>query len=232
MIKVILWDIDGTLLDFKSSESYAIKACFKRLRICENTTDEMVARYSAINHRMWNELAEGGLTKKEVLNGRFEEFFRLEGIDYTDYERLNGEYQIALGEAFFFHDGGLEAVTALKGRYRQYAVTNGTATAQHKKLALSGLKELFDGVFISDEVGFDKPAPEFFDRVFSAIGNPPREQAVIIGDSLSSDMLGGNNAGIHTVLFDPTKTARIPDGLRIDATIASLCEVENTLERL
>lgn len=232
MIKVILWDIDGTLLDFKKSESFAIKKCFKELGICEDTTDEMVARYSAINHRMWNELAEGKRTKREVLNGRFEEYFKTEGIDYTDYEKLNSLYQVYLGEYFFFFDDGKETLLKLKENYKQYAVTNGTAVAQHKKLALSGLDKIFDGVFISDEVGVDKPHKEFFDKVFETIGDYKKDEIVIIGDSVLNDMQGGTNAGIHTILFDPNKNAIIPKTIRADRIISKLSEVEKTVDNL
>lgn len=232
MIKVILWDIDGTLLDFKKSESYAIKKCFKELSICENTTDEMVARYSAINHRMWNELAEGKWTKPQVLNGRFEEFFKTEGIAYTDYEKLNSLYQVYLGEYFFFFEDGKETLLKLGQSYKQYAVTNGTAVAQHKKLALSGLDKIFDGVFISDEVGVDKPHKEFFDKVFETIGDYKKDEVVIIGDSVPNDMRGGNNAGIYTILFDPNKNAIIPKTVMVDKIINRLADVEKTVEEL
>ena len=231
MIKVILWDIDGTLLDFKKSESFAIKRCFEELEIGE-CTDEMIARYSAINHRLWNELAEGKHTKKEVLNLRFEEFFKSEGIGYTDYEKLNGLYQVYLGEYFFFFEDGKETLLKLKERYKQYAVTNGTAIAQHKKLSLSGMNEIFDGVFISDEVGADKPHKEFFDKVFETIGDYKKDEVVIIGDSVPNDMQGGTNAGIHTILFDPNENAIIPKTVRVDRIISKLSEVEKTVDNL
>ena len=232
MIKVILWDIDGTLLDFKKSESFAIKKCFKELGICENTTDDMVARYSVINHRMWNELAEGKLTKPQVLNGRFEEFFKTEGIDYTDYEKINSLYQVYLGEYFFFFEDGKETLLKLKENYKQYAVTNGTAIAQHKKLANSGLKEIFDDVFISDELGIDKPHKEFFDKVFEKIGNYKKDEAVIIGDSVLNDMQGGNNAGIYTILFDPNGNAIVPKTIMVDKIVNRLRDVEKAVEEL
>ncbi len=232
MIKVILWDIDGTLLDFKKSESFAIKKCFKELGICSDTTDEMVARYSVINHRLWNELAEGKHTKKEVLNLRFEEFFKSEGIDYTDCEKLNSLYQVYLGEYFFFFEDGKETLLKLKENYKQYAVTNGTAIAQHKKLALSGLDKIFDGVFISDEIGIDKPHKEFFDKVFEKIGDYKNDEVVIIGDSVLNDMQGGTNAGIHTILFDPNKNAIIPKTIRVDKMVSRLCDVEKTINEL
>ena len=120
----------------------------------------------------------------------------------------------------------------LKKKYKQYAVTNGTAIAQHKKLALSGLDKIFDGVFISDEVGVDKPHKEFFDKVFETIGDYKKDEVVIIGDSVPNDMQGGTNAGIHTILFDPNENAIIPKTVRVDRIISKLSDVEKTVDIL
>lgn len=132
----------------------------------------------------------------------------------------------------FFTDNGRETVEKLRGRYKQYAVTNGTAVAQNRKLAVSGLKELLDGVFISDEVGANKPDKEFFDRVFEKIGDYKKEEIVIIGDSLYSDIQGGNNAGIYSVLFDPGKNAVIPRIFMVDKFIFNLSETEKVIDEL
>ena len=104
--------------------------------------------------------------------------------------------------------------------------------AQHKKLALSGLDKIFDGVFISDEVGVDKPHKEFFDKVFEAIGDYKLDEMVIIGDSVPNDMQGGTNAGIHTILFDPNKNAIVPKTVRVDKFVSKLSEVEKTVDNL
>jgi YjjG family noncanonical pyrimidine nucleotidase len=225
MIKAILWDIDGTLLDFLKSEEYGIRKCFAQFGLGE-CTNEMLERYSVINRKWWNKLERGECTKPEVLNGRFKDFFATEGIPFDRVEDLNEAYQFYLGDKAFFQAGGKEAVTALKGRYLQYAITNGTALAQERKLQKSELDQLLDGVFISEKVGYEKPDPRFFDAVFAAIPCQ-REECVIIGDSLTSDMQGGINANIPHWWYNPTG---LPADRPVDRTITHLTEVTEWLK--
>lgn len=230
MIKVILWDIDGTLLNFLMAEKYSIRKCFQMFGLGE-CTDEMISRYSAINLGYWKRLERQEVTREQVLNGRFREFFKNEGIDFADVEEFNRQYQFGLGDKVFFNDNGYEQVKKLRGRYRQYVVTNGTFGAQERKLAKSGLGELMEDTFISEKIGADKPSCEFFDAVWAKIGPYEKDEVVIIGDSLSSDMLGGNNAGIKCIWYNP-EGAKNHLGCRIDCEIQNLNQVEDALERL
>ena len=230
MIKVILWDIDATLLNFLLAEKYAIQKCFSMFGLGE-CTDEMLARYSVINAKDWKRLERREITREEVLNGRFREFFQKEGIAFDEVEELNRQYQIGLGEYVFFNDNGYELVEKLSRKYRQYAVTNGTLEAQKRKLEKSGLGALMDGAFISEQVGADKPSLEFFDAVWEKIGHYEKDEVVIIGDSLTSDMLGGNNAGIKCIWYNPEGKENTV-GCRIDYEIQNLSQVEEILERI
>lgn len=223
MIKVILWDIDGTVLNFLKSENYAIKKCFRALDICE-CDDALVERYSKINVKYWQMLERGEITKPQVQRGRFEDLFRLEGIEFDRYDELNAMYQVALGDKIFFVDDSLELLKSLKGRVKQYAVTNGTVTAQENKLKRSGLDKIFDGVFISDKLGYEKPSQQFFDCVFDAIGEYDKDEIIIVGDSLTSDITGGNNAGILCCWYNPNGAVN-DKGLRIDYEIKNLNEI-------
>ena len=222
-IRVILWDIDGTLLDFHKAESAAIRTLFERfqLGVC---TDEMLADYSAINKVYWQRLERGEMTKPEILVSRFREFFGKYGLNVDCAADFNDAYQLALGDTVCFFPGALETVTALKGKVLQCATTNGTAIAQHKKLAASGLDQLLDEIFISDEVGFEKPSTDFFDAVWAKIGKFDPNEVMIVGDSLTSDIRGGNNAGIRTCWFNPAG-APLPQDLRIDYDVRSISEV-------
>ncbi|MCI9076152.1 MAG: noncanonical pyrimidine nucleotidase, YjjG family [Dorea sp.] len=222
-IKVVLWDIDGTLLDFQSAEKYAIQACFSKFQLGE-CTDGMLRDYVEINGGYWRRLERGELTKPQVLVGRFEEFFGKHGIDTAKAPAFNEEYQLRLGDTICFCENALETVKALHGRVWQYAVTNGTRTAQERKLAGSGLDKLLEGVFISEMIGIEKPMKGFFDRVFQEIGAYDRDEMMIVGDSLTSDMQGGNNAGIVTCWYNPDAIER-PEGLRLDYEIKDIKEV-------
>ena len=223
MIRVILWDVDGTLLDFHSAEAAAIRALFEKygFGIC---SDAMLADYSTINAGFWRKLETGELTKPQVLTGRFETFFRKYGLDTSRVADFNADYQLALGDTICFCPNALETLLALKGQILQCAVTNGTAMAQKKKLTLSGLDKIFDHIFISDEIGIDKPNVAFFQAVWQKIGDFDPSEVLIVGDSLTSDIRGGNNTGIKTCWYNP-KGLPCPDDLRIDYDIRNLSDV-------
>ena len=227
MVKVILWDIDGTLLDFIASEKCAIRKCLSIFGIGD-VSDEQLTRYSKINQKYWGFLEKGVLTKPEVLRGRFEEFFALENISFSDIDAFNAEYQVRLGDEVFFNEGAFETVTRLKGRVLQFAVTNGTATAQDMKLKKSGLDKIFDGIFISDKIGAEKPTNAFFEQVWKTVGRFSDREAMIVGDSLTSDIQGGNNAGILCCWYNP-KGKPMPSDLRVDYQISSIPQIEQVL---
>lgn len=221
--KVILWDIDGTLLDFEAVEKVAIRHCFDKVGfgVC---TDEMLKTYMKINRGYWQRLERGEISKQEVLVGRFREFFGVVGLNPAVAEEFNAEYQIALGENFVFCEHARDVIEACKKKMPQYAVTNGTKIAQDGKLKNSGLIDVFDEVFISEVVGYEKPAVEFFDKVFETIGEYDRKEVLIVGDSLTSDIRGGNNAGIVTCWYNPKK---LPNdaGVTVDYEITDLAQV-------
>jgi len=230
MIKVLLWDIDGTILNFKKAEYEAIKQCFKIFSLGD-CNDEMIHRYSSINKKYWEMLERGEITKPEVLVGRFNEFFTEYGIPTTYAENFNKEYQIRLGDTICFYDDAFELLKSLKGRYKQFAVTNGTKVAQDKKLNKSGLIHLFDDVFISEIVGIEKPGIGFFEYVWEHIGEYDKSEIMIIGDSLTSDMKGGNNAGIICCWYNPNH-AENTSGVHIDYEISNLQILPDILKQI
>ena len=201
-IKAILWDVDGTLLDFHAAEKAAVKSLFSEFGFGE-CTDEMVSRYSAINDIFWQRLERNELSKPQVLVGRFEQFFKEVGIPSEAAYEFNERYQLRLGDTIVYRDDSLNIVKNLRGKVKQYAVSNGTVVAQNKKLKLSGLGELMDGIFLSEKIGIEKPNRGFFDAVFSQIEAYDLSEVMIIGDSLTSDIKGGNNAGIITCWYNP-----------------------------
>lgn len=222
-IKVILWDIDATILDFLAAEKAAIRKCFSFFGLGE-CTDEMLSVYSKINKEYWKRLERGEIAKCEVLEGRFRDFFEKYGLDISVAPQFNAEYQVRLGDTICFNKNGLEVVKACKGKIPQYAVTNGTRVAQERKLNNSGLIDLLDGVFISDIIGFEKPSIGFFEEVFRNIGEYDKSEILIVGDSLTSDIQGGVNAGIITCWYNPEKKENDLQ-LKIDYEISDLGQV-------
>lgn len=229
MIKAILWDIDGTVLDFLAAERAAIRRCFVLYGLGE-CSDAMLDEYSAINVKYWQRLERGEMTKPEILIGRFAEFFRNHGIDEKVAVPFNAEYQIRLGDTIVFQPGAMETIQALRGRLIQCAVTNGTKIAQTRKLKNSRLDELLDPIFISEDLGAEKPSPAFFEKVFAALPGIAPEEMLIVGDSLTSDILGGDLAGITTCWYNPAGRPR-PEKPRIDYVIRAIPEVLEILDR-
>ena len=224
-ITTVLWDVDGTLLDFIAAEKAAIRKLFKEYDLGE-CTDEMLARYSKINRTYWVKLENGEMTKPEILVGRFRDFFVSEGLDPSIASAFNEKYQDRLGDAdsIVYCDDRLNLLKSLRGKIRQYAVSNGTIAAQTKKLKLSGLGELMDGIFLSEQLGYEKPNIEFFNQVFDALGPVDRSKVLIVGDSLTSDIRGGNNAGIPTCWYNPHGLSAGPE-YQIDHEIKDLHEI-------
>lgn len=229
MITTILWDVDGTLLDFAAAEAAAIRRLFGEYALGE-CTDAMLRRYSAINKSWWQRLERGECTKPETLVGRFRDFLAGEGLDSSLAPELNGKYQLYLGDTIVYRDDSYQLVQSLRGRVKQCVVSNGTVVAQTKKLRLSGLGALMDGIFLSEELGVEKPNLAFFDAVFAKTGISDRRQVLIVGDSCTSDILGGNNAGILTCWYNPQGEARTVD-CHVDYEITRLQQVLPLLEQ-
>lgn len=227
MINVILWDIDGTLLDFTVAERTAMRECFSHFRLGE-CTDDMLARYSAINAAYWRQLELGEVSKPEVMTGRFRDFFQAEQIPFADIEAFNQNYQIQLGNTICFIDDAYSLIQELQSYVKQYAVTNGALTAQKRKLQKSGLDKLLDGIFISDEIGAEKPSQEFFHHVLRSINHPKKEEILIVGDSITSDMKGGSLAGIQCCWYNP-RNEKNESEIRIDYTIHNLNQVKTII---
>lgn len=198
---VILWDVDGTLLDFDYSMERALTKCLAEIGV--DATPEIIECYGNINNSWWSRLERGEVTKAQLSTGRFTDLFEAFDIDCPDLETYISHYQDYLGTFYRYIDNSLEICKSLKGKCRQCVVTNGVTSTQLKKLKLSGLYDVMDDIFISEQLGAPKPSKKFFDRVLETMPNVRKEKILIVGDSLSSDMRGGNNAGIDTCWYNP-----------------------------
>ena len=207
-IKAVLWDIDGTLLNFKKAQYVALYKCFNHFN--EYLDDEMVDVYDHINHAYWLMLEKGEIGKNELLVKRFVDFFGKYDI-LIDPVSFNEMYQVELGNTYVFNDNGYETVKALKDRgIIQFAVTNGTKVAQNGKLRGSGLIDILNEIFISEDVGYEKPDKRFFEPVITKLNEYgiDKSECIIVGDSESSDVQGGINAGIRTVHYTNDMSSR------------------------
>lgn len=195
----ILWDVDGTLLDFLYSQKYAITKCFHA--VGRNIDDDMIERYSQINEGFWKRHELGQVTREQLLSGRFRQLFQEYDIQDIDLASFQREYEEALGSVVSHQDDSLTICKSLRGHFQQYVVTNGIPAVQRNKLKLAGFLDTMDGVFISEEIGAPKPDKVFFDYCLERIEEKDRSRILIVGDSLSSDIKGGVQAGITTCWY-------------------------------
>ncbi len=205
MIKTVFLDLDDTILDFQLAEHKAIRAAFREVGI--EPTDEVVARYIEINRSCWAALERGELSREEVLTHRFELLFAELGRDISP-KKTQKIYAARLGSFHDFLAGGKELLDEFRecARYDLYIASNGIYEVQAPRIAASGIAPYFKDIFISEKIGYNKPSREFFDICASRIEGYNPSEAIIVGDSLSSDIQGGINAGILTCHFNPKDT--------------------------
>ena len=228
MLKTVFFDLDDTLLDFKKAEDHAIRETFRALSL--DPSDENAARYSQINGAHWKMLERGEITRKELLTHRFEILFdELHVVrSSNDAQKI---YETALSNGAFTMPNAIETLTALYPHYALYLVTNGADKVQSRRIQLADMGKFFKNVFVSERFGVNKPRIEFFDKCFAQISDFKKEEAVIIGDSLTSDIKGGNIADIRTIWYNPLhKTNDI--GVTVHHEIADLCELPPLLSSL
>ena len=222
-IDTILWDVDATLLDFGASESISLRECLRAYGV--EITDVQLMAYKDINRSYWERFERGELIRQQVYFHRFVDFFAILGVCHIPVIDINAAYQRAIGRNFVVEKNALETCAELQAQgIRQYVVSNGSGIAQHAKLDGSGLVHYMKECFISEEMGSEKPHRCFFDRCAARIPHYDPSRTMIVGDSLTSDMKGGNNAGILCCWFNPQGKPR-PSALRIDYVIQGLEEV-------
>ncbi len=189
----LLFDLDDTLMDFGKAEENAIEKLMQKYSI--PVTQENIQLYSQINKAKWVALEKGEITRKELFSTRFFDFFSTVGVE-ADGIKANEEYLSFLSEGRFVIDGAEDICRELKKTYGMYIITNGAKKAQQGRLKNLSLTECFDGVFISEEIGYNKPAKEYFDYVFEHICEKDKSKCLVIGDSLNSDIAGAVNYGV------------------------------------
>ena len=228
MIEFLFLDLDDTILDFHKAERIALSKTILEFGV--EPTEEILARYHVINKWHWEQLELGKLTRQEVVENRFGMLFSELGVA-ADKALCAKVYEKNLSIGHYFLPGAEETVERLSGKYRLFLASNGTASVQRGRMTSANLYRFFEQVFVSQEIGCNKPAREYFDGCFARIPDFDRDRAIMVGDSLTSDIRGGINAGIRTVWVNPDgKTA--PADIRPDYEIRSITELEDLLEKL
>ncbi len=222
----LLFDADNTLFDFTAAEQFAFR------RTCEENrlpwSEENYAAYRKINAALWEDFDRGLCDKAFVVVERFRRFLAYLGID-GDAEACKQVQERSLGECAILIDGAQELCETLSKTHELYLVTNAVAAVQKSRLALSTIKDCLRGAFISEDAGCGKPHTAYFDYVFSRIDGITKENCLLIGDSLTSDIKGANNYGLPCVWYNP-KGLPLPEGYHADYVISDLRELYAIIE--
>lgn len=226
MIEFLFLDLDDTILDFQKAERLALAKTLESFGL--PPTDTVLARYHEINREHWERLERKELTRQQVLVGRFAALFAEMGLS-AQAEQVARAYEENLSQGHYFLPGAEEALKSLSKKYKLYLASNGTARVQAGRLKSAGIIPYFQEIFVSEEMGYNKPDPAYFDACFARIPGFRKDRAMMVGDSLTSDILGGIQAGIATCWVNPHhKTGEIHP----DYEIESIVQLEALLKNL
>lgn len=228
MFEILFLDLDDTILDFKKAERIAISKTIREFGL--EPTEEVLHRYHLINKWHWEQLELGKMTREEVLQNRFGALFGEFGVD-ADAAGCARAYEKNLSIGHYFLPGAEEAVEYLSKHYRLFLTSNGTASVQKGRMTSANLYRFFEKVFVSQEIGHNKPSKEYFNGCIAQIPDYDPAKTMIVGDSLSSDIKGGIHAGIATCWVNPTHAPGRED-IQPDYEIEYLHQLPGLLESL
>ncbi len=217
----LLFDADNTLFSFDEANEHSFRA------VCDHAgipfTPERFARFARCNDAAWARFDRGELTKDETLREQFRAFSSGEGLELDAESCIRVRLDV-LGRSTFLMPHALEVVRALREEHRIFLITNAVESVQRGRLGRSELAPLIEEAFISEAAGAAKPSSAYFDYVFAHISGITRENCLVIGDSLTSDIRGANNYGLACCWYNPKALPR-PADLRIDYEIRDLREL-------
>ncbi|MEC0184753.1 YjjG family noncanonical pyrimidine nucleotidase [Paenibacillus peoriae] len=221
--EVILFDLDDTLFDFKKTERFALHNTFTQFGLPQGAT-EYKASYDEINSALWREAEEGQITSAELRVERFKRLFAVHELDFNP-DAFSAAYLRYLGEGAFLIDGAVE-ICELLSDCRLAIITNGIKEVQTSRIQLSPLSHAFEQVVISEEVGYQKPQAAIFEYAFTKLAISDKSKVLMVGDSLTADIQGGNNYGMDTCWFNPAGKANTSE-IQPTFEIKSLMELAN-----
>lgn len=224
----VFLDLDNTILDFSKAERIALTQTLSERGVA--VTEQVLLRYRDCNIYCWEQLENGLVTRDWVLRHRFEMLFEELGLR-ADGQEATQRYEELLHFGHWFIPGAEELLRALAPDYDLYLASNGVASVQHSRIASAGIAPYFKGIFISEEMGAVKPQREYFEACFARIPGFDPSRAIMVGDSLTSDIRGGINAGIRTCWLNYNAKPGRPD-IRPDYEIRSITELPALLARL
>lgn len=198
----IFFDADDTLFDFKKSARHALSCTFEKFNIKPDPLYFQI--YKDINNETWAAFERNEITAIELRYIRFERFMDAIG-EYRDPAEMNSYYLQELSQTDFMIDGARALVEELLDNdHKLCLITNGLKEVQRPRIKKADFAHYFECIVVSDEIGVSKPDAGFFEHAFSGIGHPSKDEVIVVGDSLNSDIQGGNNFGLHTCWYNPS----------------------------
>ncbi len=222
-------DADETIFDFPVCEYNALKEALGFYGIVFN--DEVYSSFSSINAALWKKLELKEITKPALRIRRFSEMLEkcFPESEAVKPALLAEKYIERLAGQAVFTEGAYQALEKLSRCYDIYIITNGFSTVQKSRISLSGIRPFLKGVFISEELGADKPEKLFFEKALESVKEKDHSRILVVGDSITSDMQGGKNAGLTTCIYDPKGKISMPHPL-CDFRVRSLMEIPDLPE--
>lgn len=219
---ILLFDADNTILDFNRAEAEAIRATLRQYGLPDSAAH--AERYHQINQSLWTLREKTGMSKEELWHRRFAQLFEEMGVSGIDTAAFNRDYIDHVSQGAFLMPHAAEVCRSLSQQHRLFIITNGMTASFHRRFSKTGIAPCFEDVFISEEIGYLKPDLRFFQHVATHIPHFDPSAALVIGDSLTSDMAGGRQAGIDTCWYNPSG-APLPEGVAVTYQIADLREL-------
>jgi len=224
----IFFDLDKTLWDFKANSIETLKDIYEKYNLGDYTSnfENFYDSYFVHNENLWNEYREGKITKQILRYKRFSLTLSDFGINsYKLANQMGDDYVLISPQKKLLFPYSIEILNYLKDKYALYIITNGFKEVQITKLKNCNLYDFFDKIFISEEIGAQKPNPKIFKHAINTV-NAKKDESIMIGDDLIVDILGAKNFGIDQVFFNPSKQTHNES---ITFEINSLIELKDIL---
>ncbi len=223
--KIVLLDLDNTLIDFNECAKHSIIRSFEKHGF--TYTEEVFTTFITENVKIWKKLEKGEITKADLRANRWNIILGKLGIDF-DGTIIEEEFENGVAQGAYAVEGAYELLDYLYPKYELYIVSNGFRFVQESRLKIGDFRKYFKDIFLSEDIGVQKPAKEFFDYCFEKLGYPDKEDVILIGDSLSADIIGGLNYGIDSVWFNKNGD-ELPEDIKPAYVVDKLKEIENIL---
>ena len=222
---IVLLDIDNTLIDFNECARHSIIKIFNdfNLPYCNNVFETFIRE----NIKIWKRLENGEITKTYLRANRWNIILEKLNIVF-DGSLIEELFEKSIAESAYEVQGAKELLEYLSKKHQLCVVSNGFRAVQENRLNISGFRKYFNKMFFSEDIGISKPQKEFFDYCFNSLNNPPKEDVILIGDSLSADILGGINYNIKTIWFNKNNET-CPDNIKPTYIVRALTEIEDII---